>query len=126
MHSWYTWRVGAFLGALLAVVLFGLGFIVWTGTNTWYVGVEGDSVAIFRGKPGGLLWIDPELSEITALAVVDVPAASMAAVTAGVEEPSQAAARRYVANLIEQHDRATSSASTVSTSSITTTTTTVG
>jgi hypothetical protein len=121
--------VGAFLGALLAVVLFGLGFIVWTGTNTWYVGVEGDSVAIFRGKPGGLLWIDPELSEITALPLADVPAASLAAVTAGVEEPSQSAARRYVANLIEQHDRATSStstASTSSTSSMATTTTTAG
>ena len=127
--SRYTWRVGAFLGALAAVVLFGLGFIVWTGTRTWYVGVEGDSVAIFRGKPGGLLWIDPELSEITDLPVADVPAASLAAVTAGVEEPSESAARRYVANLIEQHDRATSStstgstASTAPTSSITTTTT---
>ena len=129
LRSRYTWRVGAFLGALLATVLFGLGFIVWTGTNTWYVGVEGDSVAIFRGKPGGLLWIDPELSEITALPLADVPAASLAAVTAGVEEPSQSAARRYVANLIEQHDRATSStstASTSSTSSMATTTTTVG
>jgi serine/threonine protein phosphatase PrpC len=111
----YTWRVGAFLGALLAVVLFGLGFIVWTGTNTWYVGGEGDSVAIFRGKPGGLLWIDPELSEVTALALADVPAVSLAAVTAGVEQPSQSSARRYVANLVEQHERATSTASTTST-----------
>jgi serine/threonine protein phosphatase PrpC len=126
--SRYTWRVGAFLGALAAIILFGLGFIVWTGTRTWYVGIEGDSVAIFRGKPGGLLWIDPELSEITDLTVADVPAASLAAVTAGVEEPSESAARRYVANLIEQHDRATSTTSTSSTtspstpSSITTTT----
>jgi protein phosphatase len=126
MRSRYTWRVGAFLGALLAVVLFGLGFIVWTGTNTWYVGVEGDSVAIFRGKPGGLLWIDPELSEITALPLADVPAASLAAVIAGVEEPSQSAARRFVANLIEQHDQATTTTSTGSTSSTVTTTTTVG
>ncbi|CAM8658532.1 PTC1 Serine/threonine protein phosphatase [Acidimicrobiia bacterium] len=115
IRSRYTWRVGAFLGALLAVVLFGLGFIVWTGTNTWYVGVEGDSVAIFRGKPGGLLWIDPELSEITALPLSDIPAASLAAVTAGVEQPSQSASRRYVANLVEQHERATSTASTTST-----------
>jgi hypothetical protein len=115
----------------LAVVLFGLGFIVWTGTNTWYVGIEGDSVAIFRGKPGGLLWIDPELSEVTALALEDVPAASLAAVTAGVEQPSQSASRRYVANLVEQHERATSSASTTSTTlasvrPTTTTSTTAG
>jgi protein phosphatase len=131
IRSRYTWRVGAFLGALLAVVLFGLGFIVWTGTNTWYVGIEGDSVAIFRGKPGGLLWIDPELSEVTALALEDVPAASLAAVTAGVEQPSQSASRRYVANLVEQHERATSSASTTSTTlasvrPTTTTSTTAG
>ena len=49
---------------------------------------------IFRGRPGGVLWIEPELAETTTIAVSQVPAASVEAVRAGVEESSLADARR--------------------------------
>jgi protein phosphatase len=115
-----TWRLGLFVLAFLAIVGVTLGVIVYMGTNTYYVGVDDEQVAIFRGRPGGLLWIQPELAESTGIPFAEVPAASVAAVAAGVEQANLDDARRYVENLQEQIDRAT----TTTTTSTTTTTTT--
>ena len=62
---------------------------------------------IFRGRPGGVLWIQPELAETTAIPFAEVPAARVDEVQAGVEEPSIDDARQYVANLQDQIDQAT-------------------
>lgn len=98
----FTWRVGAFLAAFAAIVIVGVGAIVWTGSRTFYVGVEGDRVAIFKGRPGGVLWIQPQLAETTELALAQVPSASRAAVESGREQASLDAARTYVDNLIAE------------------------
>ena len=100
-----TWRVGLFTVVLLAIAAVAVGVVVYTGRNTYFVGVDGGQVAIFRGKPGGVLWIDPELAESTAIPVDAVPAATVDAVRDGVEEPTLDDARRYVANLRDQIDR---------------------
>jgi hypothetical protein len=71
------------------------------------VGVDGSQVVIYQGKPGGLLWIDPKVAETTELLVDDVPAASLPAVRAGVEEPTLGAARIYVRNLLDQREQQT-------------------
>jgi serine/threonine protein phosphatase PrpC len=114
-----TWRVRLFALAFLAIIGVGLGVIVWAGNNTYFVGLSGDEVVIFRGRPGGVLWIDPELAESTGIQIDDVPAASVDAVRSGVEEPSLADAQRYVDNLRDQIADAT----TTTTTSTTTTTT---
>ena len=36
---------------------------VWYGTSTYYVTFDDDEVVIYRGRPGGQLWIDPERRE---------------------------------------------------------------
>jgi protein phosphatase len=113
-----TWRVGLFAIAFLAIIGVGLGVIVWAGSNTYFVGLSGDEVVIFRGRPGGVLWIDPELAEPTGIQIGEVPAASVDAVRSGVEEPSLADAQRYVDNLRDQIADAT----TTTTTSTTTTT----
>jgi protein phosphatase len=107
-----TWRVGVFFFALVAIVAIGLGVILWTGHNTYFVGVDGDEVVIYRGKPGGVLWIDPELAERSGIQVEQVPAVSIDAVRAGVEEPSLTDAQDYVANLQDQIDKATATTTT--------------
>jgi protein phosphatase len=112
LMSTITWRVGLFVGSLLVLALFVVGFIWWTGNRTYFVGTDGTEVIIYRGKPGGLLWIEPELVETTELTLEDVPGANRAAVTAGVEEPSLSAARQYVNNLVEQIERQTPTSST--------------
>lgn len=94
-----TWRVGLFIGSLVLLGLFVFGFIWWTGNRTYFVGVADDQVVIYRGKPGGLLWIEPELVESTDLQIGQVPDPYRSAVTAGVEQPNLSAAHTYVNNV---------------------------
>ena len=115
----FTWRVGAFLGAVALVVLLAVGFVWWTGTRTWYVGTSDGYVAIYKGKPGGVLWIDPQLSEVTSVRLDQVPQSALAQLSAGVQEPSQSAARTYIDRLVEQQQRATGGGSTSTTTTTT-------
>lgn len=115
LMSTMTWRVGLFVGSLVILALFVLGFIWWTGNRVYFVGTDGSEIVIYRGKPGGLLWIEPELVESTDLTLDEVPGANRSAVTAGVEEPSLGAARQYVANLRDQIERQTPPSTTSST-----------
>ena len=118
-RSRLTWRVAVFALALVAVVGVAVGAVVWAGTGTYYVALDDDQVAIFRGKPGGVLWIQPELAETTELDADQVPAAFRQDVEAGHETATLDDARRYVDNLVEQYERTT----TTTTTSTTTTTT---
>lgn len=124
IRSSFTWRVGVFIAAFVFVILFGLAFIWWTGTKTWYVGVDGDNVAIFNGKPGGVLWIQPSLAEDSDLLVANVPAAAMVDLENGVEQPSLKSARIYIDKLIEQNAKTTTTTTSTVTSSTTTSSTT--
>ena len=36
--------------------------ISWYGRGGYYVGFDGDQVAVYQGRPGGVLWIDPTLA----------------------------------------------------------------
>ncbi len=127
VRSSLTWRVGLFIAAFVFVILVGFAFIWWTGTKTWYVGVDGERVAIFHGKPGGVLWIQPSLAEDSELLVANVPQASLVDVKNGVEQPSLSSARSYIDNLIEQNAKSANTATTSSTtaSSASSTTTTI-
>jgi protein phosphatase len=110
-----------FIAAFVFVILFGLAFIWWTGTKTWYVGIDGENVAIFHGKPGGVLWIQPSLAEDSDLLLANVPAVAMVDLENGVEQPSLKSARIYIDKLIEQNATTTTTTTTSSTSTSSTT-----
>jgi PPM family protein phosphatase len=94
-----TWRVLLFTLLLVAVVGGAVATIQWYGTSTYYVGFDGDEVAIFQGRPGGLLWIDPSLEQDTGIKRDEVPARYLQALGKGHEQSSLAAARLYVSNI---------------------------
>ena len=94
-----TWRVLLFALAVLAVLGGAFATIQWYGTSTYYVGFHGDEVAIYQGRPGGLLWIDPTVEQDTGIARAEVPARYVAALEAGHEQSSLAEARQYVSNI---------------------------
>jgi len=123
-----TWRVLLFVLVVVALVGGVVATIQWYGTSAYFVGFEGDRVAIFKGRPGGVLWIDPELVDVTVLARDEVPDARVADIEGGVEQGSLTDARRYVANVTEQAEElappaTTTTAPTTTTTSATTTTT---
>jgi PPM family protein phosphatase len=116
---------------LLAAVLGGaFATIQWYGTSTYYVGYDGDEVAIFRGRPGGLLWIDPTLEIDTGIMRDEVPAAYRSALEAGHEHSSLAQAERYVSNIerdiAQQAEREAATTTTTTTTEAPVTTTTAG
>lgn len=111
-RSRVTWRVLLFTLLLLAVLGGAIATIQWYGTSTYFVAFDGDEVAIYQGRPGGLLWIDPELEESTGIARQDVPARYADDLDAGHELSSLADARQFVANIERDISERTAAATT--------------
>lgn len=115
-----TWRALAFALLVLGVIGGSLATIQWYGTSTYFVGFHGDEVAIFQGRPGGLLWIDPTVEEGTGIMREEVPPRYLAAVTAGHEHASLPDAKVYISNIerdIETVNRAAATTTTTAPSS---------
>ena len=121
----FTWRVAVFTLAVLAVLAAAVGATTWFARSTYFVGVDGDEVAIFRGRPGGLLWLQPTLAERTEVDVADVPPARRSDIEAGKQEASLADARAYVERLGTQPGAGVTTRSTTTTTAAPTTTTTI-
>lgn len=99
-----TWRVVAFLFALLLIAAGGIGAIGWTARHTFYVGLRGDQVTIFRGHPGGDLWFKPTVEQATSIRRATVPKARLNDLVKGKQQPNMGDARRYVNNLRDEID----------------------
>jgi PPM family protein phosphatase len=99
-----TWRVVLFTLIVIGLVGGAFATIQWYGRSTYFVGFDGDRVAIYKGRPGGLLWIDPKLEEVTDLERDRVPADSVDDIDAGKEQASLGDANSYVARLQERAD----------------------
>jgi PPM family protein phosphatase len=121
-----TWRLVLFVVVLAAVLGGAYATVVWYGTSTYYVGFDDDDVAIFRGRPGGLLWIDPELVERTGLSRDNVPARWQATISSGREYGGLSEARDFVANVARDAGLGPDGRPTTTTTRPTTTTTTTG
>ncbi|MGD9796873.1 MAG: protein phosphatase 2C domain-containing protein [Acidimicrobiia bacterium] len=120
-HRRLTWRATAFLGALVAIVLVAVGGTWWVARSTYFVGLDGDDVVIYRGRPGGVLFIDPTLELRTGLTVDEIPASRRRAVEDGKEAATLDEARDYVANLEAQRARELGTTTTTTTTSTSTT-----
>ncbi|CAN5870827.1 hypothetical protein BH23ACT2_BH23ACT2_12040 [soil metagenome] len=117
-----TWRVVAFFVLLLAVISTVVGAVAWDARRTYHVAFEGEQVAVYQGKPDGVLWFDPSLDETSAITRDEVPPAVRPDIEAGKEFSSRGGALRYVANLREQVGATTTTSPSTTTSSSTTTT----
>ena len=99
-----TWRVLLFSLILLALIGGAFATIQWYGRSTYFVGFEGDRVAIFKGRPGGVLWLNPVLEETTDIERSHVPADTRDDLDAGKEQSSLGDAHRYVDRLSTRAD----------------------
>ncbi|MCA1692797.1 MAG: hypothetical protein LC733_11590, partial [Actinobacteria bacterium] len=114
----FTWRVALFLAVFLAVLGLGAASIVWYAQGSYFVGIDGNQVAVFKGRPGGFLWFEPELVERKNITVEQILPAAVDDLRAGKEEASKADADRYVNNLQQEANerRRTQNAGATSTS----------
>ena len=55
----FSWRVAAFLFIFCAVIGIAIGALGVYARGTYYVGFDDNRVAIFQGRPGGVLFFDP-------------------------------------------------------------------
>jgi serine/threonine protein phosphatase PrpC len=119
----FTWRVAVFL-LVFAAVLGGAALaVLQEARGTYFVTVDEETgfVTIFRGKPGGVLWFDPELVEATTLTLDQVQPALRDEVEGAREAGSLDAAEAFVTNLTTSTTTTTTTSTTTSTSTTTTT-----
>ncbi|HUP76754.1 MAG TPA: Stp1/IreP family PP2C-type Ser/Thr phosphatase [Acidimicrobiales bacterium] len=121
----FTVRTVLFLFAVVLVLLVAAGAVYWIGGRTYYVAFnDADQVAIYRGRPGGLLWIDPTEAEVAAdLNRSQIPDALVPTLERGHDVSSLAAGRRYLSNLRQEISRQAALNETSGVSTTTTTTT---
>jgi protein phosphatase len=91
-----TLRSLVFTVLVLAVAGSAVGAVWWFARNTFYVGVAGEEVVIYRGRPGGVLWVEPTIEQHTDLLLAQVPAERRQDVEDGRTEPTLDDARDYV------------------------------
>ena len=108
-----SWRSLVFALGVVAVIGGAVATIQWYGTSTYYVGFNGSEVAIFRGRPGGVLWIDPKLEGDTGIKRAEVPERYVPDLEAGKEQASLREAERYVSNI--ERDALAATATTTTT-----------
>lgn len=120
-----TWRSGVFVLAVVGVFVVAAFAVVWYGNSGYFVDVADDgTVAVFEGRPGGFLWFEPSLVESTGVDIDDLTPVLRDSVAGRPEFSTFDDARRYLANLADQLDRARPTTTTTSPSDDTTTTTT--
>jgi protein phosphatase len=91
-----------FAAAVLVLVGLAIFAITWYAKGSYFVGVKSGNVTIFRGRPGGFLWVDPTVADRTDLRLDDVPPSRRSQLREGQPEPTMRAARRYIANLQDE------------------------
>ena len=113
----FTVRMVLFLFAVVLVLLVALGAVFWIGRRTYYVAFnDANQVVIYRGRPGGVLWLDPTEAEVAAdLSRSDIPEALVPTLEKGHDVSSLNAGRRYVDNVRAEITRANPGASATTT-----------
>lgn len=97
-----TLRVLLFVAVLIAVLGGAVAAVGWFAERSYFVGLEGNQIVIFQGRPGGLLWFKPHVEQSTGVTTSEVLPARIQDLRKGTEEPSLSAARSYVRNLVNE------------------------
>jgi protein phosphatase len=77
------WRILRWALPIVIVLGVAIGAVAWYARHTYYVGTDLGNVAIFRGRPGGLLIWNPTLAKRTTVLAKELPARQRQDVRAG-------------------------------------------
>jgi protein phosphatase len=123
-----TFRVAVFVILVAGLLAGTAGTVIWFDQTSYFVGLHGSSVAIYEGRPGGLLWFKPQLIETSQITTSELLATTIVTLRGGIAESSLTACEQLAARLKDEKAKAfaattTTSTTTTSTSSTTTTST---
>jgi protein phosphatase len=99
---------------ILIVVGIAVGAVGWYARRTYYVGLSGDRVTLFKGVPGGLLGWQPTVDRQTDLTAGDLTPADRADLESGHRFASLSDADRFLARLQQTHEALAGSTTTTS------------
>jgi protein phosphatase len=110
-----TFRVFFFLVILVGLLVGTAGVVIWYDQSHYYIGLNGENVAIYQGRPGGMLWLKPQLIETSRIRTTELLGSSIATLRAGLAESSLQAAEAVVARLKNEKQIALAAATTTTT-----------
>ncbi|MBK5224864.1 MAG: Stp1/IreP family PP2C-type Ser/Thr phosphatase [Acidimicrobiia bacterium] len=127
--GWFTWRSILFVLLVIAVFATAAGAVAWYAQNGYFVATDDDGeIAVFQGRPGGLLWFEPKFVESTGVELSELTPVLRDRIEAEPTFASFDEAEAYLANMAEQLERSGGSepatTTTSTSSSITSTSTT--
>jgi protein phosphatase len=105
-----TLRVVAYctaVGVLLGGAVVG---VAWYARSGYFVGLTGNRITIFQGRPGGVLWFQPTVVDPTTVTTADVESRHLSTLDSGQQEPTLNAARQYVDRLVAEQQAAQAAA----------------
>jgi PPM family protein phosphatase len=70
------WRALPYVLAVLVIAGAAVGGTIWWGTSSYYVDEIQGEVVIMQGRPGGVLWMEPTVREVTGIDYDDLTGAS--------------------------------------------------
>ncbi|HKY76242.1 MAG TPA: hypothetical protein VJS45_08890, partial [Acidimicrobiia bacterium] len=100
---------------ILAVIGLAVGAVGWYARRTYYVGLSGDRVTLFKGVPGGLLGWDPTVDHQTELTGADLTEADRADLESGHRFASRSDATQFLARLEQAREAMANSTTTTTT-----------
>ncbi|MFK7918106.1 MAG: protein phosphatase 2C domain-containing protein [Ilumatobacter sp.] len=85
--------------AVVVTFLVALLGINWYGGGAYFAAEQSGQVVIFKGRPGGLLWVDPELEVETGVSIDELAPAGLQQLDQEVEWTSLSDAQTFVDQL---------------------------
>jgi len=90
-------RVLLFAVPILIIVGVAIGTVGWYAQNSYFVAFKGSKVVLYRGRPGGLLFWNPQVERTTSLERCRLTQVQELDVSNKLEFSDRAAANRFIA-----------------------------
>lgn len=97
-----TWRLVAAVIVVAMVLVALLGSLAVYARSAYYVGIDGQEIVIYQGRPGGVLWFDATLAERSGLLVDALDSSDAELVIDGLEFDDLKDAEAHIEVLREQ------------------------
>ena len=96
-----TGKAIIFTALVAAVFVVALAVTAAFGRSGYYVGFRGESVAVFQGRPGGVLWFQPTVESVSDLTRAELTADFQTRIARNPTFSSRSAADLYLRQVVD-------------------------